>query len=39
MTENLEYYRRRGFTETQRATSDGLGGVHFARYLDAAPGT
>ncbi len=34
MVDNVAYYRRRGFTETHRAMSDGFGRVHFTKRLD-----
>lgn len=33
MTENLQYYPRRGFRETHRATVDGFERVYFSRTL------
>lgn len=33
MTENLEYYRRRGFVETHRAAADGYQRIYFSRRL------
>lgn len=34
MTENLDYYPRRGFTESHRATDAGYERVYFSRKLD-----
>ena len=33
MSENLDYYLRRGFTETHRSTIDGYDRVYFAKRL------
>lgn len=33
MAENLDYYPRRGFTETHRATDEGYERVYFCRHL------
>ncbi len=39
MTENLDYYPRRGFTETHRAEADGYHRVYFSRPVPPiAPG-
>ena len=34
MSENLDYYSRRGFIETHRSTVDGYDRVYFAKRLD-----
>lgn len=36
MTENLDYYRRRGFTETHRAREHGFARVFFVKDLPAS---
>ena len=38
MTENLEFYPRRGFRETSRAVQDGYHRVFFAKAVTASPG-
>jgi N-acetylglutamate synthase-like GNAT family acetyltransferase len=38
MTENLEFYPRRGFRETSRAIQDGYHRVFFAKVVTAEPG-
>jgi hypothetical protein len=35
MTENLAYYPRNGYTETQRAQQDGFSRVYFRKCLDS----
>lgn len=37
MTENLDYYPRRGFVETHRATDDGFNRVYFSRRVPGVP--
>lgn len=37
MTENLDYYPRRGYVETHRGEYDGFRRVHFEKTLDAGP--
>lgn len=34
MTSNLDYYQRRGFVETHRATADGYHRVYFCKSVD-----
>ena len=36
MTENLDYYPRRGYTETGRASQDGYRRVFFTKRVDAS---
>ena len=36
MTENLDYYPRRGFVETHRVVEDGYRRVYFSRAVDPA---